>query len=102
MRYISASETNDICFKDDNINVITNVDIPISDEVYNMFFEQQAIGKQFKIKNIKGTAFEEIFEECQAISDNLNDQQLSEIDELKQRIADLETMVKTLLQEKYN
>lgn len=102
MRYISIGENNDICFKDDNINIITNADTPISDEIYNMFFEQQSIGKQFKIKNIDGTTFEDIFEEYQPTNDDLDEQQLSETDELKQRIAKLEAMVEALLQEKQN
>ena len=102
MRYISISETNDICFKDGDINIITNADMPISDEIYNMFFEQQSIGRQFKIKNIEGTTFDDIFEEIQyeIIEDNLNEQLLSETDELKQRIAKLEAMVEALLKEK--
>jgi hypothetical protein len=102
MKYISISETNDICFKDDEINIIFDTDKSISDKTYSMFFEQQSMGKQFRIKNIKGTTFEEIFEEYQLINDETNDQQLSETDELKQRIAKLEAMVETLLQEKQN
>jgi hypothetical protein len=65
MKYISISEDNKICFKDDDINIILNTDKPISDELYNMFFEQQSMGKSFKLKNIDGTTFEEIFEEYQ-------------------------------------
>jgi hypothetical protein len=102
MRYISIGKNNDICFKDDDINIITNADTPISDEIYNMFFEQQSIGKQFKLKNIDGKTFEEIFEEYQPTNDDLDDQPLSETDELKQRIAKLEAMVETLLQERQN
>lgn len=102
MRYISISENNDICFKDDDINIITNMDVPISDEIYNMFFEQQSIGKQFKVKDIEGTTFEEIFEEIQyeVIEEILDEQPLSETDELKQRIAKLEAMVEALLKDK--
>ena len=100
MKYISISETNDIGFKDDDINIIIKTDIPISDEIYNMFFEQQSIGKQFKIKNLDGATFEEIFEEYQPTSDVTNDELLSETDELKQRIAQLEAIVETLLKDK--
>jgi hypothetical protein len=100
MKYISISENNDICFKDDDINIITKTDTPISDEIYNMFFEQQSIGKQFKIKNIEGTTFEEIFEEHQSPIEDLEDQPLSEAEELKQRVAQLEAMVQALLNEK--
>lgn len=100
MRYISIGENNDICFKDDDINIITDADTPISDEIYNIFFEQQSIGKQFKLKNIDGETFEEIFEVYQPTNDDLDNQPLSETEELKQRIAKLEVMVETLLQEK--
>ena len=94
MQYISIIENNDVCFKDDNINLITDVDIPVSDEIYVMFFEQQSYGKQFKIKNIQGTTFEEIFEEYQPENDGI--QQTSEIDELKQRIEELEALIKSI------
>lgn len=100
MKYISISENNDICFKDDDINIITKTDTPISYEIYNMFFEQQSIGKQFKIKDIDGETFEEIFEEYQPTNDDLEEKPLSETEELKQRVAQLEAMVQTLLEEK--
>lgn len=100
MKYIAISENNDICFKDTDINIITDMDEPISDELYYMFFEQQSMGKQFKIKDIKGTTFEEIFEEYQSTNEDLDEQPLSETEELKQRVAQLEAMVETLLKEK--
>ena len=100
MKYISISETNDICFKDDNINTIIDTDIPVSDEIYTMFFEQQSAGKQFKIKNLKGTTFEDIFEEYQPASEDLEELPLSDTEELKQRVAQLEAVIQTLLNEK--
>lgn len=100
MKFVGVNNLNEICFKDDSINIITDMDEPISDEIYNMFFEQQSTGKQFKIKNINGTTFEEMFEEYHPINDNLDDQPTSETDELKQRIAKLEAMVETLLKDK--
>ena len=102
MKFIAITDLNEICFKDDSINIITDEDVSISDEIYAMFFEQQTMGKQLKIKNLKGTTFEEIFEEYQPTDEDLNEQQLSETDELKQRIAKLEAMVEALLQEKQN
>ena len=102
MKYITISETNDICFKDDDINIITDMDKPISNEIYNMFFEQQSIGKQLKIKDMNGTTFEEIFEEYQPSNEDLDEQPLSETEELRQRVAQLEAMVKALLNEKQN
>lgn len=100
MKFVGVNDLNEICFKDDGINVITDMDEPISDEIYNMFFEEQSMGKQFKIKNIKGITFEEIFEEYRPINEWLDEQPLSETEELKQRVVQLETMVQTLLNEK--
>lgn len=100
MKFVGVNNSNEICFKDDSINIITDMDKPISDEIYNMFFEQQSMGKQFRPKNIDGTTFEEVFEEYQPINDDLDEQPMSETDELKQRIAKLEAMVETLLKDK--
>lgn len=89
-----------MCFKDDDINIIAHTDTPISDDIYNMFFEQQSMGKQFRIKNLEGTTFEEIFEEYESTNEDLDEQPLSETEELKQRVAQLEAMVQALLDEK--
>ena len=99
MKFIVTNNLNEICFKDDSINIITDTDRPISDEIYAMFFEQQSMGKQFKIKDFQGATFEEIFEEYQPINDVLEEQPISETDELKQRIAKLEAMVEALLKD---
>lgn len=100
MKFVGVNDLNEICFKDGSINIITDMDEPISDEIYNMFFEQQSMGKQFKIKNIKGECFEDIFEEYEPINDEIDEQPLSETEELKQRVAQLEAMVQALLKEK--
>lgn len=50
-------------FKCDEIHEITESDVLISDEIYQHFFDEQSGGKSLKIKDIYGTAFEEIFEE---------------------------------------
>ena len=50
MKFISTNEFNELCFKDDSINIIADEDVLISDEIYAMFFEKQSIGKQFKVK----------------------------------------------------
>ena len=100
MKFITTNDLNEICFKDDSINIITDEDILISDEIYLMFFEQQSMGKQFMIKNLKGKTFDDIFEEYQPINEDLVEQQISETDELKQRIANLEAMVEALLKDK--
>jgi hypothetical protein len=89
-------------FKVPDIHIITEEDKYISDEIYNRFFEEQSQGKSLRLKDINGSTFEEIFEEYQLAVENLNEQSLSETDELKQRIAKLEAMVEALLQEKQN
>ena len=89
-------------FKVPDIHIITGEDKLISDDIYNRFFEEQTKGKSLKLKDINGETFEEMFEEYQPINDNLDDQPISETDELKQRIANLEAMVEALLQEKQN
>ena len=102
MKFIATNDLNEVCFKDDNINIITDTDILISDEVYAMFFERQSIGKQFKVKNIEGTTFEDIFEEYQPTTESSSEPIVSETEELKQRVAQLESMVETLLKDKNN
>lgn len=62
MKYIFITK-NGFGFKMDGINEILPTDIQISDVVYNRFFELQSQGKQFRIRNINGTTFEEIFED---------------------------------------
>ena len=96
MKFITTHDLHEVCFKDDSINIITDEDVLISDEIYAMFFEQQSTGKQFKIKNLHGKTFEEIFEEYQPENDDSDDQPLSEIDELKQRIAELEKIISSI------
>lgn len=99
MYYIFQND-NDFGFKCSEIHEITESDILISDEIYQRFFDKQYSGKLLRIKNIKGKTFEEIFEEYQIINENLDEQPLSETEELKQRIAQLEEMVQALLNEK--
>ena len=99
MYYITICD-NGFGFKVPDIHIITEEDKYISDEIYNQFFEEQAQGKSLKLKDINGTTFEEIFEEYQSTNDDLDEQPISEIDELKQRIATLEAMVEALLNEK--
>lgn len=62
LKYLSVDKEN-FGFKDSVINAIVETDIPISEEIYNKFFELQAQGKQFKVKNLQGATFDEIFEE---------------------------------------
>ena len=93
MYYITICEGS-FGFKVPDIHIITDEDKPISDEIYNRFFEEQAQGKSLRLKDINGTTFEEIFEEYQPINDD--EQSLSEIDELKQRIANLESMLQSI------
>ena len=89
-------------FKVPDIHIITEEDKYISDEIYHRFFEEQAQGKSLRLKDIDGETFEEIFEEYQPTNDALEEQPISETDELKQRIAKLEAMVEALLKDKQN
>ncbi|GAA0735896.1 hypothetical protein [Clostridium oceanicum] len=61
MRYIFL-EDNYFGFKDSEVNNIEETDIEITEEIYNTFFREQSQGKEFTIKNINGSTFEEIFE----------------------------------------
>lgn len=97
MHYITICEDS-FGFKVSDIHIITDEDKPISDDIYNRFFEEQAQGKSLRIKDINGETFEEMFEEYQP--NDLDEQPISETDELKQRIAKLEAMVETLLKDK--
>lgn len=87
-------------FKVPDIHIITEEDKYISDEIYNRFFEEQSQGKSLRLKDINGSTFEEIFEEYQPTYEDLNEQPISETDELKQRITKLEAMVEALLKDK--
>ena len=98
--YYIFQNGDDFGFKCDEIHEITESDVLISDEIYQQFFDTQCSGKSLRIKNINGTIFEEIFEEYQPINDDLNNQPLSETEELKQRVAQLEAMVQALLEDK--
>lgn len=62
MKYLFADERG-FGFKVEGIHEISEMDTPISDEIHNRFMELQSQGKQFKVRNIQGTTFEEIFEE---------------------------------------
>lgn len=50
-------------FKHPDINEILETDKEISDEIYRQFFFFQSQGKQFKVKDLNGQTFEEMFEE---------------------------------------
>lgn len=60
--YISVINGN-IGFKVDGVHEILDTDIAISKEIYDRFFMEQSQGKQFRILNINGSTFNEIFEE---------------------------------------
>ena len=98
--YYIFQNGDDFGFKCDEIHEITESDILISDEIYQHFFDEQCSGKLLRIKDIDGTTFEEIFEEYQSINEDLNERPISETEELKQRVAQLEAMVQALLNEK--
>ena len=98
--YYIFQNGDDFGFKCDEIHEITESDILISDDIYQRFFDEQCRGKLLKVKDVNGETFEEIFEEYQLTNEDLGERPLSETDELKQRVAQLEAMVETLLKEK--
>lgn len=63
-KYISI-EDGLMGFKIEGIHEITEADKPISEEIYNQFFEMQGSGKSYGLKDINGSTFEEIFEEME-------------------------------------
>ncbi|MCQ2010534.1 hypothetical protein NOM01_10955 [Sporolactobacillus sp. STSJ-5] len=62
-KYLTINQDGSFGFKDDDINQISDSDVNISDDIYNQFFQNQAEGKQYEIKNTAGTTFDDIFEE---------------------------------------
>lgn len=98
--YYIFKNGDDFGFKCDEIHEITESDVLINDEIYQRFFDIQCGGKLLRVKDINGTTFEEIFEEYQPVNDTLEEQPLSETEELKQRVAQLEAMVQALLEDK--
>lgn len=80
MKYIFF-ENDKFGFKTDEVHEILDTDVSITEENYNKFFELQSQGKQFKIKNIHGITFEEIFEEIMPESVS---KEPSELEKLKQ------------------
>lgn len=85
--YISL-EGNKFGFKDPDIHEILPTDVQISDEIYNRYFELQSQGKQFKINNINGVTFEEIFEEV--IPEPPGPQPKTEVELLKDQLATMQ------------
>ena len=61
--YYIFQNGDDFGFKCDEIHEIAETDIPISDDVYQQFFDLQCDGKSLRIKDVNGTTFDEIFEE---------------------------------------
>lgn len=77
--YLSVNQDGSFGFKDVNINEILSTDVLISDDIYNQFFTNQGQGKQYKIKNINGKTFSDIFAE---IVLTLQEVQISKITEM--------------------
>ena len=93
--YYIFQNGDDFGFKCDGFHEITEFDIAISDEIYQQFFGAQCgsngcCGKSFKIKDINGTTFEEIFEEyCPEYEETIEDK----IIRLNTRLTELDHMV---------
>lgn len=63
MKYIFYSSNENFGFKEDSINEISSTDVRISDELYNKFFQMQSQGKQYRLKDVNSSTFEDMFEE---------------------------------------
>lgn len=77
-------------FKHPNMNEILSTDVEISDEMYNKRIELESQGKMFKIKDINGATFEEIFEEYTIESEPTAP---SEIEVLQEQVTDLQSVI---------
>jgi hypothetical protein len=88
--YIFIDENNNIGFKTKDVHEITENDVLISDEIYSKYFEYQKQGKQFKIKDIKGNTFDEIFEEVTPV---IVPQMLS----IEDRVSSIESALTAML-----
>lgn len=93
MKYIFLESDNEFGFKDSDVNSIEEIDVEISDQIYNRFFEEQSKGKQFKIKNINGVSFEKIFEEIIPEPMDPEEVQASPIEKLQQENAELKKQI---------
>ena len=87
MKYLIYSDST-VGFKDDSINEILLTDVKISDEIYNKYFEESTKGKCFKILDINGETFEDIFQEVEFVLPPLPK---TKVDILQERVDALET-----------
>ncbi|WP_251860385.1 hypothetical protein [Clostridium sp. Marseille-Q2269] len=92
MKYLYI-DGEDFGFKDSKTNKILETDMAIHDGIYNRFFQEQSQGKQFKIKNINGTTFEEIFEEVIPEPSDLIPVEPSPIEKLQQENKELKKQI---------
>lgn len=92
MKYVYLDK-EDFGFKDSKINKILETDIKIKEEIYNKFFKEQAQGKKFKMRNLKGKTFDEIFEEVIPVPVDPRKIEPSPIEELQAENAELKKQV---------
>ena len=69
--YYLRIESDNFGFVVSGIHTILTTDIPVSKKDYNKFFELQSLGKQFRIKNPKGTTLFEILEEYTPVIEDI-------------------------------
>ncbi|WP_379161386.1 hypothetical protein [Paenibacillus sp. sgz5001063] len=92
MRYI-YSTGDDFGFKDTSVHEISEGDVQISETMYSTFFEMQAAGKQFKLKNIEAESFRDMFEEFipeEITAPKTDTQRIAELEQLVADIAALQ------------
>ncbi|KYN77186.1 hypothetical protein A0J52_10010 [Clostridium sporogenes] len=92
MKYIFVNEDG-FGFKDPEINEILEKDVQISDEIYNTFFKLQSDGKQFKIKEINGLTFWDIFDEVIPEPVEQGEVEPSPIEKLQQENKELKKQI---------
>lgn len=92
MKYVYLDK-EDFGFKDSEINKILETDIEIKEEIYNKFFKEQAQGKKFKMRNLKGKTFDEIFEEVIPVPVDPVPVEPSQIEKLQQENKKLKKQI---------
>lgn len=92
--YLSLNIDGTYGFKD-NSNQILTADVEIADEIYNKFFEMQSLGKIYKVKDINGATFEDIFEEILPVP-------ISQADLIKSQLAELDNVLPRCMEDIIN
>ncbi|WP_102400220.1 hypothetical protein [Haloimpatiens massiliensis] len=88
MIYISIQNENEFLFRNSNVEQIEANDVPVKEEIY-LEYLQREINEKFKIKNLQGSTFEEIFEEVEPEPIEPREVEPSSQELLAQQVANL-------------